>query len=179
MSITRDELAINLCEKWKKYMVTEGNDIIEISISSKNFTGPTAEHFINIILKLEEDGRYLKVIAPGLYSLKSVDDRQIIAALHKKLLQMCWETKLVQFEFNNEELEIRGIVEIAIEDGTLTALQLQRAVKTLHEVVDHYHPEITEILSGKSDAQAMAITQKKQESYSKIFNSRLDQALRR
>ena len=92
---------------------------------------------------------------------------------------MCWETKLVQFEFNNEELEIRGIVEIAIEDGTLTALQLQRAVKTLHEVVDHYHPEITEIISGRSDAHVMARTQEKQESYSKIFNSRLDQALLR
>ena len=179
MPITRDELATKLREQWKKYMVTEGNDIIEISVSSKNFTGPTAEHFMNIILKVEEEGRYLKIIAPGLYSLKSINDRLTMAALHRKLLQICWETKLVQFEFNNEELEIRGIVEIAIEDGTLTALQLQRAVQTLHEVVDHYHPDITEIISGKSDAQAMAITQEKQESYSKIFNSRLDQALRR
>ena len=175
MPITRDELATKLHEHWKKYMVTEGNDIIEISVSSKNFTGPTAEHFMNIILKVEEQGRYLKIIAPGLYSFKSINDSLTMAALHRKLLQICWETKLVQFEFNNEELEIRGIVEIAIEDGTLTALQLQR----LHEVVDHYHPEITEIISGKSDAQAMAITQEKQESYSKIFNSRLDQALRR
>ncbi len=179
MPITRDELATKLSEEWKQYMVTEGDDIIEISISSKNFVGPTAEYFMPIILKIEEDGRYMKVIAPGLYSLKTVNDHQIVAALHKKLLQICWETKLVQFEFDTEELEIRGIVEIAIEDGTLTAMQLQRAVQTLHEVVDHYHPEITEVISGRTDAQAKARTQAKLESYSKVFNSRRDQALRR
>jgi hypothetical protein len=179
MPITRDELVTKLFAQWKQYMVTEGEDVIEISLSSKNFTGPTADYFMTIILKIEEDGRYLKVIAPGLYSLKSVNDRLIVAALHKKLLQICWDTKLVQFEFDTEELEIRGIVEIAIEDGTLTGMQLQRAIQTLHEVVDHYHQEITEIISGKSDAHVKARMQAKLESYSKVFNSRRDQLLRR
>lgn len=179
MPITRDELVTRLCDQWKKYMVSEGNDIIEISIPSKNFSGPTAELFMSIILKIEEDGRYLKVIAPGLYSLKSLNDRQIVASLHKKLLQICWETKLVQFELDTEELEIRGIVEMAIEDGTLTAMQLQRAVQTLHEVVDYYHPEITEIISGRADTHTKEQTQAKITSYSKVFNSRRDQTLPR
>lgn len=55
-------------------------------------------------------------------------------------MEVQWQTKLIQFEYDRNDGEIRPIVEFPIEDSTLTARQLMRCILGLVEIIDNYYP---------------------------------------
>ena len=88
------------------------------------------------MIEVQEDGRYLQVFAPGAYAVP--------AERAGPFLQACamiqWRTKLIQFEYDAADGEVRPVVEFPLMDAPLTGAQLMRAVNGLVELVDAYHP---------------------------------------
>lgn len=99
----------------------------------------TGRRSVTILVRLEEHGRYIKVFAPQCFRMKEVAHKQ---ALFEALLGVCWRTKLLQFELDDSDGEIRGIVEWPIEDGTVTFEQLSRAIKAIVVLLDQYSETI-------------------------------------
>jgi hypothetical protein len=137
----------------KQYLKEEGYNFIsnegyiETSISSENYRNDDSEKLLSIVIKLEEDGKTIKVIAPYVYNFKFKAGSNLKASLFQSLLEVSWKTKFVQFEYDPNDGEIRGIVEFPLEDAELTKKQFVRAITTLSSVIDLYHEEIIKSLT--------------------------------
>ena len=57
-----------------------------------------------------------------------------------------WKTKMIQFEYDDSDGEVRAIIEFPLEDAELTRRQLLRSVQALVQIVDKYHPVIYKAL---------------------------------
>jgi len=117
---------------------TDGVQPEEIAMGweSMRYVDPdTGRKSVTIIVRLEEQGRYIKVFVPQCFSIKEVAHKE---AFLEALLGVCWRTKLLQFELDDSDGEIRGIVEWPIEDGTVTFEQLSRAIKAIVLLLDKY-----------------------------------------
>lgn len=94
------------------------------------------EAHVRVVIRLEEDGQYVKVFAPSAYQIPLDDAGPVLQAC--TMIQ--WRTKLVQFEYDESDGELRPIVEFPLMDAPMTADQLMRCVTGLVGLLDHYHP---------------------------------------
>lgn len=83
-------------------------------------------------------------------------------ALFQTLLQISWDTKMVQFEYDPDDGEVRAIIEFPIEDSTLTCKQLMRCIYGITGVLEKYHEQIT-------DAMRSGLTPETDEERKKAF----------
>lgn len=82
---------------------------------------------------------------------------------------MSWQTKFVQFEYDENDGEIRVKIEFPLEDTPLTKRQLFRCVGGIAQIVDNFDPTIrgaiergvaewpAEIETSRSIARALAV----------------------
>lgn len=128
---------------------TRMDEYVRTSFSTDNYVDPDGDKSIFLVLKPEESGEYFKLIAPNLYKLPGDSGN---AAVFKALLMTCWKTKLVQYEYDDSDGEVRAIVEFPLEDAPLTRRQLMRCVHGIVQIVDEYHPVIAHALeTGRID----------------------------
>lgn len=152
------------------FIHSSGSEYIETSIKTENYRNDDSAKSLSLFIKLEEDGKFIKVLAPYVYrcALKSGSNRK--AALFQALLQICWKTKMVQFEYDSDDGEIRAIVEFALEDTSLSKLQLIRIMSTLSSVVDLYHEEIVKTLTVDGDYGLATSNHEKDARFSTVLN---------
>jgi hypothetical protein len=152
------------------FIHSDGSEYIETSVKTDNYRNDDSSRNLSLFIKLEEEGKFIKVLAPYVYrcELKSGSNRK--AALFQALLQICWKTKMVQFEYDSDDGEIRAIIEFPLEDTPLSKLQLLRVMKSLASVVDLYHEEIVKALTLEGDYGLSASSQEKEPRFSSIFN---------
>ena len=98
---------------------------------------------LGLVIRLEEEGEYVKVFAPNAYRVPLEDVGPVLQAC--AMIQ--WRTKLVQFEYDASDGELRPIVEFPLEDAPMTDRQLMRCVSGLVSLVDHFHPVIQRALT--------------------------------
>jgi hypothetical protein len=106
-----------------------------------------------VVIALEENGEYIKIFAPMAMKAKGrhTDD------LLKACAMVQYKTKLIQFEYDEDDGEIRPMVEWPIEDGTITAKQIARAVHGLVTLVDRFYPVLAQAAAkGKINFDLLA-----------------------
>jgi len=109
------------------YSDTPRPDEIGMGWESALYVDPdTGRKSVAVFVKLEEEGRLIKVFAPACFRMKDVAHK---SAMLEALLGVCWRTKLLQFEFDDSDGEIRAMVEWPVEDGTVTFAQVSRAIR--------------------------------------------------
>ncbi|MBE9013288.1 hypothetical protein IQ250_24120, partial [Pseudanabaenaceae cyanobacterium LEGE 13415] len=65
-----------------------------------------------------------------------VKDHPHKTAILQTMLAISWETKMLQWEYDPSDGEIRAIIEFPLEDSTLTERQFNRCLHSLVELVD-------------------------------------------
>ena len=66
-------------------------------------------------------------------------------------------TKMIRFEHDREDGEIRASIECPLEDGRLTRRQFRRMLEALPELIDRWDPVIRQTLrTGRIDLEAAA-----------------------
>ncbi len=113
-----------------------------LSLGTFHYVAPDDERALLVVVRLDEEGRFLSVFAP----LALRCEGPFAPALLRACLMVQWTTKMVQFEYDDEDGEIRPVIEFPIEDGTLTREQLERCVRGLAQVVDVYYPSLRRAL---------------------------------
>jgi hypothetical protein len=155
MAVTVSELEgmVNGVPGWHPIPAPAGKNTIGLLFPTKEYVNPTNnERKVVIILALEEDGEYLKVVAPMAFKAGGEHFWETL----KACLQIQWATKLVQFEYDEKDGEIRPIVEWPIEDGTVTPTQLYRAIKGLVGLIDASYPVLERAArTGEVDTSGM------------------------
>ncbi len=139
MATTYTEIRGFLDELKIKYQAQDDREEVGMFWTTQNYTDRKGDKSLLLVLRLLEKGELLQVFAPQVYSYK--DGPHKLAVL-QACLMADWRTKLVQFEYDAADGEIRATVDLPLEDAKLTARQLRRVIRSVVGVVDEFDPFI-------------------------------------
>ncbi|WP_448561520.1 hypothetical protein [Trichothermofontia sp.] len=120
--------------------------------ASQIITGVQAENVDRflIVIELGEEGEFFEIYAPQV--LTGVKDHPYKAAILQTMLCISWETKMLQWEYDPSDGEIRAIIEFPLEDSTLTERQFNRCLDALVRIVDEIAmPRLQEVMRTGQD----------------------------
>ena len=120
---------------------------------TEHYTDPDGNKNLLVVIGLEENGEYIKIFAPMAMRAKGrhTDD------LLKACAMVQYKTKLIQFEYDEGDGEVRPMVEWPIEDGTVTAKQIARSVDGLVTLMDRFYPVLAQAAAkGKINFDLLA-----------------------
>lgn len=136
----------------ESYMIAEGlkyslnDDYIRTSFATDLYKDQDGDSSVFIIARIEEDGEYFKLMAPNLYHYPP--DGPNTSEVFRILLGVCWRSKLIKYEYDERDGEIRAIVEFPLEDALLSSRQFLRCLNGLVQIIDEYHAAIATAING-------------------------------
>lgn len=142
MGITLEEISQYLDNQELRHKVLE--ERILTGFGTQQYLDDDGDYHLKMVIALEEDGEFFKVYSPGCYRYDGTENR---LAVLQTLLMVSWRSKMVQFEYDESDGEIRAVIEFPLEDAAMTERQLMRAVIALVQIVDHYHPVVALAIS--------------------------------
>ncbi len=128
MGATLEQIAGFLDNKEWKYRLDRKESRILTGVYGENI-----EDFL-IVIELNEDGEFFEIFAPRV--LAGVKDHPHKTAILQTMLCISWETKMLQWEYDPSDGEIRAIIEFPLEDAILTERQFYRCLHSLVQLVD-------------------------------------------
>ncbi|MBD3235779.1 MAG: hypothetical protein GF330_03665 [Candidatus Eisenbacteria bacterium] len=147
MATTLKQIAQFLSEADLKFQLREEADDILIGFTMPTYKNPQGRNQLLIVIKLEEGGEFLKLFTPKAYVYK--EGPHALAVL-KACMYVSWRTKMLQYEYDPSDGEIRAMIEFPLEDAELTQRQLMRVLMALPELLDRFDETIrTAIDHGK------------------------------
>ncbi len=146
MATNIDEVKKFLDEEGKKFRESGERNYVRTGFITENYTDVDGEKLCHLVVAVEEDGEFLKIVAPKAYQFPKDASSYNKMALFQTLLQISWQTKMVQFEYDPDDGEVRAIIEFPIEDSTLTCKQLMRCIYGITGVLEKYHEQITDAM---------------------------------
>jgi len=138
MPINLEQLEAHLVADGLKYRLDDEGYLLT-GFATRNYVGPGGREGVAIAIRVDEDGEHVEFTAPQLYTSRGCDHT---AALFEALLAITMRTKLIRFEYDPSDGEVRCTVECAVEDGGLTKRQFFRMLHCLSESIDRWHPVI-------------------------------------
>jgi hypothetical protein len=128
MATNVEEIAKFLDNLGWEYEVEKEDERIVTGVEAENIEDFT------IVVQLDEEGRFFRLFAPQV--LAGVDEHPYKAAILQTMLAISWETKMLQWEYDPADGEIRAIIEFPLEDSVLTEKQFNRCLTGLIQLVD-------------------------------------------
>jgi hypothetical protein len=142
MSTNLDQIAGYLTNRSLKFTRDDGRGILVVP-----FKRPDNEPLL-VFIRVENEGRFLKIFAPKLLTYQRGPHKP---KLLETLLLTCWESKMLQWEYDPSDGEIRPMVEFPIEDAFLTERQFMRAFEGLVQLVNTYFPRLQKVIETGQD----------------------------
>ncbi len=144
MGATLKQIADYLDNRGWTYDFEEENWRIITGVQAENL-----ENFV-IVVQLDEDGRFFKLFAPQV--LSEIQDHPHRDAILQTMLCISWETKMLQWEYDPSDGEIRAIIEFPLEDSLMTEQQFNRCLTGLVQIVDEVAmPRLLEVMETGLD----------------------------
>jgi hypothetical protein len=137
MATTLEQVAAFMESEGLRFKIDDG--VIRTGFQTPHYRDTDGDPGIPLVIRLEEDGEFIKVIAPNLYSYPDGPHK---AALFQTLLMTSWDTKMIQYEYDARDGEVRAIIEFPLEDAPLTAKQLMRCLHGIAGLVDESHEKV-------------------------------------
>ena len=110
-----------------------------VGFATDHYVSADGTRGIAVAVRLDEDGRFLECIAPELYDLSDCPHRDTVLRLLFMIMQ---RSKLLRFDYDPDDGEVRGLTECPIEDGSLTYEQFTRLLTAIPELIDRWDPAI-------------------------------------
>lgn len=103
--------------------------------NSRIITAVQAENLDNFIIsiQLSENGKFVQFIAPQLLAVK---DSVYKGILFQTMLAISYQVKMLRFEYDPTDGEVRASIELPIEDSQLTERLFDRCLNGLIQLVD-------------------------------------------
>jgi hypothetical protein len=144
MGITLEQIASYLAPRNLSYQSQPEKSRILVRLTT------THQDPLLVVIQLDEEGRFFKLFAPEV--LAGVQTHPHKTAILQTMLSISWETKMLQWEYDPSDGEIRAIIEFPLEDSTLTAQQFDRCFDGLIEIVgDWALPRLHEVMETGHD----------------------------
>jgi hypothetical protein len=114
-------------------------NIIRTGFKTDNYRDSDGDEGVRIVIALEENGEFIKIVAPMVYKYPDGPHK---AVLFQLLLMISWQTKMLQYEYDVTDGEVRAIIEFPLEDADLTKTQLMRCLRWIAKATDDHHGDI-------------------------------------
>jgi hypothetical protein len=129
MSMTLEEISSYLSKHQIVHQLDHENRQILAGVEAENISD-----FL-IVIQLHEDGEFFKIFAPAV--LTGIHEHQYKEAIFQTMLTIAWETKMMQWEYDASDGEVRAMIEFPLEDARLTERQFFRCLTGLVDMVDN------------------------------------------
>jgi hypothetical protein len=129
MSMTLEEISGYLDNHQIAHRLDLENRQILAGVAAEN-----VDNFL-IVIQLHEEGEFFKIFAPAV--LTGIHEHQYKEAIFQTMLSIAWETKMMQWEYDASDGEVRAMIEFPLEDARLTERQFFRCLTGLVEMVDN------------------------------------------
>ena len=113
----------------------EDHELIITGSATKNFVDDDGDNQIRIFIELREDGEFIRFIAPQMYKYTGPHKEKVF----QLCLMIMWSTKMMQYEYDPSDGEIRMTIEWPLEDAELTEKQMMRVLAAIVQFADEYH----------------------------------------
>ncbi len=141
---TFDEIKAILDKNSIQYTNDTHYGLIRIDSRTDVYTNPAGEKSLQMAIQLLEDGEYVRFFVFDAYRIPPDSAN---ATVFKAFEIVSWRTKLMRFEYDLADGEVRPSVDIPIEDAPLTERQVLRCLGNLVKVLDDYHGFISAALA--------------------------------
>jgi len=128
MATTVEQIATFLDNRGWFYEIDEQAQRILTRVQAENI-----ENFV-IVIHLHEQGRFFEMFAPRI--LSNIQKHRFKEAILQTMLCISWETKMLQWEYDPFDGEIRAVIEFPLEDAEMTEQQFNRCLEGLVQIVD-------------------------------------------
>jgi len=104
---------------------------------------------VTVIVKLEEDGEFVRFLAPAVYD---INGSQFRAQACEAAMQIAWTTKALAFELEGDSGHLWAVIEFPLADNTMTERQLKCCLLLMIDLLDDYHAVMRHAIdTGKID----------------------------
>lgn len=117
---------------------TVGDDHVRLEVATQRYRRPTGEAVAPLTILVQEDGRFFVLFAAGAFSAAGPHAGCAYRACNYLNAKM----RLVRFEFDFQNGDVNTLVELPVEDGTLTPAQLRRCIAQLVGALEATYPII-------------------------------------
>ncbi len=139
MGTSYEEIRGFMDDSGLKYRMSDGDEYIITGFKTNNYVDSDGDDGLRVVIRLREDGEYFEVFAPMAYQYADGPNK---LAVMQALMMVQWKTKLIQYEYDAKDGEIRPIIEFPLEDSRLTQRQFLRVLHGLVQLVDEYDPVV-------------------------------------
>lgn len=146
MATTIEELKSFLDAEKLSYDHEPGDGYIRTGFRTDNYQNKDGRNSLRLVIELIEGGEFIKFMAPCAYFMPKEASTYHKMALFQTLLQISWQTKMVQFEYDLDDGEIRANIEFPLMDSHLTQRQMRRCLMALANIIDDYHDRIQDAI---------------------------------
>jgi len=169
MATNLQEMSDYLTEEGIKHQVVAEHGFIRTFFKTENYRDQDGDDGLRVIVLPQEDGEFVKVFAPNAYICPSDYNSFHRLSLFQTLLYISWMTKMVQFEYDPDNGEIRPMIEFPLEDAKLTRMQLVRCVGAIVQIIDQHHESIQDAIKHGLTPESPS---KLRESYEEFLRQR-------
>jgi len=143
MATTVDEIKGFLDEFELKYVVHEKDPAIAISFSSDPhetaYRDRDGDPCLQIVIVVLEDGEFVSLFAPQAWNIRACEHK---AAVFEAMSSIQMQYKMLRFDYDPNDGEIRPNVELPLEDAELTSKLFHRLMHALMHGVKRFAPVI-------------------------------------
>ena len=139
MAITEKELLGLLDQANLHYELHERTKEPVLLFHTYNYVNTNQQSLLMVVIQLSENGEYIKFFAPSAYYIEN--DESSYAAL-RTFAVIAWRVKMVDFELDGNDGEVRPTVDFPLEDNDLTIDQILRCCQSIAKIIDVMHPFI-------------------------------------
>jgi len=101
-----------------------------------------------LVVRLQENGEFFEILVPNLFKYPDGPHK---LPLMQTLLNISWETKMLQWEYDPSDGEIRATIEFPLEDAPMTSRQFFRAFDGMLQFVQVFGPRIRTVIETGKD----------------------------
>jgi hypothetical protein len=115
-----------------------------LTFETRRYSNPAGEKSLMVIVTVSENGGHLEIAAVNAYSATDAKD---VGKLCEFLMGQNYTTKLLRWELDRCDGEIRALADVAPLDGGVTFEAFMRMLMTFPIVLDSLHPSITKVMT--------------------------------
>jgi acyl carrier protein len=139
MAVTLDDVAQLLDDQGLRYSRDEQARVLRAGFETEAYRNKHGDAAAQLVLEVDESGEWLRIFSPAAYNLAECRN---LAAVLEVFAGIQWRTKLVCFEYDSGDGEIRPAVTHAVEDTSLSGAQLSTLIQAIPLILDSYHPVV-------------------------------------
>lgn len=142
MATTATEVEGLLKELEMQYTVVNPT-LIRVGFDTETYCNPSGVKSFGIFIDILEEGEFFNFVVPQAFSVPEASR----GAFNLASLIIQWRTKMLQFELDHTDGEVRMVVELPIEDAKMTARQLRRVIYALVQFGESFYDVLSKAAS--------------------------------